>query len=168
MRFDNPDVQALYEDINWLADEDGYTLNPDEEQLNDLLTGIAENEKRYGYRLCPCRITAGALSDDMDIICPCDYRDPDLAEFGCCLCTLYVNDDWISGRKSHDPIPERRPAEYYMSGYRMRDDELIKGEEKMISVWRCKVCGYLCAREEPPGVCPICRAKKERFEKFEM
>jgi ABC-type ATPase with predicted acetyltransferase domain len=22
-------------------------------------------------------------------------------------------------------------------------------------VWRCKVCGYLCARDGPPEVCPI-------------
>jgi len=27
-------------------------------------------------------------------------------------------------------------------------------------VWRCKVCGYLCARNEAPGVCPICEAKR--------
>ncbi|MFQ3675710.1 MAG: rubredoxin-like domain-containing protein, partial [Endomicrobiia bacterium] len=35
-----------------------------------------------------------------------------------------------------------------------------------LPIWRCKVCGYLCARESPPEVCPICKAKKERFEKF--
>jgi ferredoxin-thioredoxin reductase catalytic chain len=28
------------------------------------------------------------------------------------------------------------------------------------------VCGYLCAREEPPGTCPICKAEKDRFERF--
>ncbi len=33
-------------------------------------------------------------------------------------------------------------------------------------VWRCKVCGYLCARDEPPGLCPVCKAGKERFERF--
>jgi ferredoxin-thioredoxin reductase catalytic chain len=33
-------------------------------------------------------------------------------------------------------------------------------------VWRCKVCGYLCARDGPPEICPICKAKKERFERF--
>ena len=33
-------------------------------------------------------------------------------------------------------------------------------------VWRCKVCGYLCGRDEPPEVCPICKAKKDRFERF--
>lgn len=35
-----------------------------------------------------------------------------------------------------------------------------------IPVWRCKVCGYLCAREKPPEVCPICKVKKDRFERF--
>jgi rubrerythrin len=28
------------------------------------------------------------------------------------------------------------------------------------------VCGYLCARDEPPETCPVCKAKKERFERF--
>jgi rubrerythrin len=35
-----------------------------------------------------------------------------------------------------------------------------------LPVWRCKVCGYLCAREQPPGICPVCKAKKDRFERF--
>jgi len=35
-----------------------------------------------------------------------------------------------------------------------------------LPVWCCKVCGYLCARDEPPELCPICKAKKERFERF--
>lgn len=33
-------------------------------------------------------------------------------------------------------------------------------------VWRYKVCGYLCGRDEPPEVCPICKVKKDRFELF--
>ena len=39
-------------------------------------------------------------------------------------------------------------------------------ESIKIPVWRCKVCGYLCAREQPPEVCPICKVKKDRFERF--
>jgi rubrerythrin len=35
-----------------------------------------------------------------------------------------------------------------------------------LPVWRCTVCGYLCAREGPPEVCPICKVGKERFERF--
>jgi rubrerythrin len=37
-----------------------------------------------------------------------------------------------------------------------------------IRVWRCRVCGYLCARTEPPEVCPICKVGKERFELFPL
>jgi rubrerythrin len=35
-----------------------------------------------------------------------------------------------------------------------------------IPVWRCRVCGYLCARNEPPDICPICKVTKDRFERF--
>ena len=55
-----------------------------------------------------------------------------------------------------------------------RDDRLKEIKTKsagsmfLISkpVWRCKVCGYLCGRDEPPEICPICKAKKEKFEHF--
>ena len=33
-------------------------------------------------------------------------------------------------------------------------------------VWRCRVGGYLAARDEPPEICPVCKAKKDRFELF--
>lgn len=33
-------------------------------------------------------------------------------------------------------------------------------------IWRCRVCGYLSSGENPPEVCPVCKAKKDRFEKF--
>jgi ferredoxin-thioredoxin reductase catalytic chain len=41
-----------------------------------------------------------------------------------------------------------------------------KPKELAYPVWRCKVCGYICARDEPPDLCPICKASKERFERF--
>jgi len=47
-----------------------------------------------------------------------------------------------------------------------------KGEEVVVSgmgiaypVWRCKVCGYLCARDAPAGACPICKAR-DRWERL--
>ena len=69
----------------------------------------------------------------------------------------------VNGRKAVSSIPERRPP----------PDERKKSKPATASlgnlplpVWRCKVCGYLCARDGPPEVCPICKAKKDRFEKF--
>ena len=29
--------------------------------------------------------------------------------------------------------------------------------------WYCKQCGYICYREEPPYLCPICKANRELF-----
>lgn len=37
-----------------------------------------------------------------------------------------------------------------------------------VRVWRCRVCGYLCARPAPPEVCPICKVSRDRFEPFPL
>jgi ferredoxin-thioredoxin reductase catalytic chain len=161
-------IEEMLDSIKKIAHEDGYKLNPDTIELGYILQGIWDNEQRYGYPSCPCRLASGTLANDMDIICPCNYRDADIADYGCCLCTLYVNDDWISGRIPHEQVPERRSQEYAIKGYPSIKEQKDAGGGEMIEVYRCQVCGYLCAREEAPDMCPICRAKKERFEKFKM
>lgn len=52
----------------------------------------------------------------------------------------------------------------------MAEDRTGAGSEAApgIRVWRCKVCGYLCARAGPPETCPICKVSRERFEPFEF
>ncbi|MHC1786622.1 MAG: rubredoxin-like domain-containing protein [Christensenellales bacterium] len=30
--------------------------------------------------------------------------------------------------------------------------------------WICKVCGYIHEGAEPPAICPVCKAPRERFE----
>ncbi|MFQ6050914.1 MAG: ferredoxin-thioredoxin reductase catalytic domain-containing protein [Candidatus Hydrothermarchaeota archaeon] len=107
-------VEDLYNTLKIYAEKTGYTLNPDWEILSKILEGLLRNEERYGYRSCPCRMASGVLSEDRDIICPCDYRDPDLDEYGRCLCTLYVTDDYIKGKKKYETIPDRRPIERYL------------------------------------------------------
>ena len=34
-------------------------------------------------------------------------------------------------------------------------------------LWYCKQCGYVVFREDPPYVCPICKAKKELFAEID-
>jgi ferredoxin-thioredoxin reductase catalytic chain len=158
------EIDRLYERLFREAESAGYHLNPDVEFTKGLVRSLIINERRYGYRACPCRLASGKNKDDLDIICPCDYRDPDLSEFGACYCALYVSDAVRKGEKQAGSIPERRlpPAE--------RGRETPKEGRRpaglSLPVWRCKVCGYLCAREQPPEVCPICKAKKDRFERF--
>jgi len=161
-------VLATYEHLNKEAGEGGYLLNPDRTFTLRLIQGLLENQKRYGYWNCPCRLAFGERAKDVDVICPCYYRDADVEEYGACYCALYVSEDWVAGRKPHKSIPERRPEKFMAEGYSEPAPEARAGTEKPLSypVWRCKVCGYLCAREEPPGRCPICKVTKDRFERF--
>lgn len=145
------------------AEAGGYFLNPDVSFVESLVAGICVNETRYGYPACPCRLSMGVREDDLDIICPCDYRDPDLTQYGSCYCALYVSGDVASGKQKIGSIPERRPPR----AERMKKTGgVLQAGTLPFPVWRCRVCGYLCARENPPLVCPICKVTQDRFERF--
>jgi ferredoxin-thioredoxin reductase catalytic subunit len=160
-------IDKLYKKLNQEAEASGYHLNPDEEFTKDLVEGLLINEKRYGYWACPCRLASREKDKDLDIICPCDYRDPDLNDYDTCYCGLYVSAAVVMGEKEVKKIPERRPPKAEREKRKKESGNKSVGLSKLSKpVWRCKVCGYLCARDEPPEVCPICRAKKERFERF--
>jgi len=77
-------VEQLYRKLERDAGEAGYQLNPDREMTLDLVRGLAANRSRYSYMLCPCRLSGGGRAADLDIICPCDYRDADLDEYDTC------------------------------------------------------------------------------------
>lgn len=160
-------VETQYYELRREAEKNAYYLNPDVEFVKDLLRSLLTNEQRYGYRSCPCRLSSGNKREDLDIICPCDYRDPDLAEYGACYCALFVSKSIADGKRDAEPIPERRSPEDERKFAYAEVNEMIEKQETLpYPVWRCKVCGYLCARDEPPGTCPICKAQKERFEQF--
>ncbi|MFA5222682.1 MAG: ferredoxin-thioredoxin reductase catalytic domain-containing protein [Methanoregula sp.] len=93
------DVDRAYEILKKDALDGGYRINPDTEFVKNLVRGLLRNEQRYGYRACPCRLASGKKEEDLDIICPCDYRDTDVEEYGACYCALYVNEAIAMGRK---------------------------------------------------------------------
>ncbi|NMB76543.1 MAG: ferredoxin:glutaredoxin reductase [Myxococcales bacterium] len=152
------------------AEAGGYLLNPDRELVLDLMEGLLVNQARYGYMACPCRLADGTREQDRDIICPCDYRDDDLAEHGGCYCGLYVSQAVAEGKRKLKPVPERRgekrPEPSGTAQGEEHRDELVGFTRSGIPVWRCVVCGYLCARPKPPLKCPICKADQDRFERF--
>ncbi|HNR95793.1 MAG: Ferredoxin thioredoxin reductase catalytic beta chain [Chloroflexi bacterium ADurb.Bin180] len=158
-------VEARLSKIRQEAESGGYQLNPDLEFVKMLVEGLLVNEQRYGYPSCPCRIASGVASEDLDIVCPCDYRDPDLAEYEACYCALYVSQAIAKGIKKPKSIPERRPPPEQRT-QPTAEPANAPPAKLTYPVWRCRVCGYLCARDEPPETCPICKAKKERFERF--
>jgi ferredoxin-thioredoxin reductase catalytic chain len=161
----------------------GYYLNPNPDFLKDLLEGLKQNEERYGYPSCPCRLASGKFEFDRDIICPCDYRDPDVAEYGTCYCALYVRKDLFEGKTPIPPVPERRPLEKQSRAYGMALETPTAKKEKpsettvesakapsevKMKLWYCKQCGYVVFREDPPYVCPICKAKRELFAEIKI
>jgi ferredoxin-thioredoxin reductase catalytic subunit len=158
----NEMVDDLYARIKLEAEAGGYHLNPDEEVTRDLIEALLTNTQRFGYQSCPCRLAGGVREQDLDIICPCDYRDPDLAEFGSCYCALYVSNVIAEGKQEAEPIPERRGKKVESGKGKVER----KAGDLPYPVWRCPVCGYLCAREHPPESCPICKADKDRFQRF--
>jgi ferredoxin-thioredoxin reductase catalytic subunit/rubredoxin len=153
-------TEKLLNKIEQDAVSSGYNLNPERPFTKSLIQGLVANEERYGYQACPCRLASGDMEKDLDIICPCDYRDPDLDQYGACYCALYVDEDILSGKKKAKAIPDRR----FDDKQENQPGKIAQGLS--YPVWRCKVCGYLCARDNPPAVCPVCKAKKDRFEVF--
>ena len=181
------EVERLFQRLDKEAESAGYHLNPDRKFTLGLIEGMLVNEGRHGYWACPCRLASGVKKEDLDIICPCDYRDADLADYGTCYCALYVSQDVVDGKRKAARIPERRPpegaaaSEALPSPAERMSASPSPGEEAhpvpgtpglpdlsglKYPLWRCKVCGYLCARGQPPEVCPICKAKKDRFERL--
>jgi ferredoxin-thioredoxin reductase catalytic subunit len=172
--------QTILNSMQKNATENGYFLCPDAQLLNDLIDGLATNTNRHGYGSCPCRVSCGSKKYDVDIICPCEYRDADIDEFGMCYCGLFVSKQIKEDPSQMGPIPERRPREVQdaaFSAIETKQQTPVKSKTipvqstttvAAIPVWRCSVCGYLCAREIPPPICPICKAKSERFEPFTL
>jgi ferredoxin-thioredoxin reductase catalytic chain len=101
-------VNGLYEKLRVFNKKRGYFLNQDTEFAKALVNSLVVNEERYGYQACPCRLATGVRTDDLDIICPCDYRDSDILDYGACYCGLYVSHSISEGKQELKPIPERR------------------------------------------------------------
>jgi ferredoxin-thioredoxin reductase catalytic chain len=155
------EVQEYRLELEKVLQGRGYYLNPDNSYTNDLIRGILVNIKRYGYGCCPCRLAKKDKAKDIDVICPCYYRDDDVSEFGACFCGLYVSQKFFKERTDILSIPERRAKPKPVP-------RSIPMDELKIShtIWRCNVCGYLAARDTAPDICPICGVPKDRFEVF--
>jgi ferredoxin-thioredoxin reductase catalytic subunit len=108
------ETEKLYEMLKKVQEAKGYFFNKDKERVFDLLEALLINKNRYGYMCCPCRLASGDREHDRDIICPCEYRGPDVEEYGSCYCNLYVSADWNEGKVEKRYVPERRPPEKYL------------------------------------------------------
>jgi ferredoxin-thioredoxin reductase catalytic subunit len=95
--------------MEMVAKKQGWHLNRDQEFTDILVEGLTKNFNRYGYYLCPCRDSDGSFDKDKDIVCPCDFAKPDVAEFGHCYCGLYLTPEFWESKEEPGGVPERRP-----------------------------------------------------------
>lgn len=105
------EVERLYENLRKIQEPKGYFFNKDKDRVIELLEALLVNRVRYGYMACPCRLASGDRKNDSDIICPCEYREPDVSQYGSCYCNLYVSREWNQEKIPHVYVPERRPAQ---------------------------------------------------------
>lgn len=100
--------EDVKEYVERISIRNGWKLNSDKEQLDDLISGLQDNFNRLGYYNCPCRDSQEDRQLDRDIICPCRYAEPDIKNYGYCYCTLYQRLDFEPSQPLK-MIPERRP-----------------------------------------------------------
>ena len=104
-------AQELYEMLKKSQEPKGCFFNRDMARTMELMEALLVNKERYGYMCCPCRLSSGDREKDRDIICPCVYREPDMAQYGSRYCNLYVSQAWNRGDVAVEYVPGRRPPE---------------------------------------------------------
>ncbi len=112
MSFNMETKEGMMEYCEKICEINDWILQKDDETLQDLIEGLVENKKRYGYQSCPCRFACGKRELDRDIICPCEYVPPDIEEYGACYCNLFLSPNFYKEQaEEFKQIPERRPIE---------------------------------------------------------
>jgi len=77
------------------AEKAGYALNPDEDELETVLQGLAENKEEFGRQYCPCRLVTGDEEEDRPKICPCEWHEEEIEDMGHCHCRLFFDPDEV-------------------------------------------------------------------------
>lgn len=85
------DKEGLYRMWPKFTEGKDFQLNPNREITDMVAEGLLDNEKKYGLRLCPCRLRDGTKERDLELICPCKFKAQVTWEKeGRCWCGLFV------------------------------------------------------------------------------
>jgi len=86
------DFDDLLEEMEEYAKKHGLKLNPNQKVVETIIKGLLMNEKKYGWRFCPCRKVTGDFKEDWQKICPCKFHWDEIEKDGHCHCGLFVKE----------------------------------------------------------------------------
>lgn len=93
--FADPPYEAILRFLRKYASAKGLALNPNPQELNRVITGLAHNQKEKGFRYCPCRPLSGDPKEDAKKICPCFWHRDEIKKDGRCHCNLFWSKDCL-------------------------------------------------------------------------
>ena len=70
-----------------------YALNPSWMMTTNLQIWLSEMEATFGKRYCPCFEPSGDAQLDKKMLCPCEFIDDEIKEYGTCHCALFGSQD---------------------------------------------------------------------------
>ncbi len=97
--------------IRKFGEQKGYSVNPRWMVYTNLRLWLADSERMYGRRYCPCFEPTGDPVADKKLICPCAYLEQEVRDRGWCHCTLF-------GREDLTPADYKRAEGQLMDEYR--------------------------------------------------
>ena len=85
----NNEIEKAIREYEDYANKNGFSLNSDKEAVTRIIRGLFENEKKHGFRYCPCRRVTDNPEENKKIICPCEFHLAEIEKYGHCLCKLF-------------------------------------------------------------------------------
>jgi len=89
-----------------------YALNPSLMMSKNLEVWLSEMEATFGKRFCPCFESSGDAELDKKMLCPCEFIEDEIEEYGTCHCALF-------GRADLDKAGWKASSQRLMKEYRV-------------------------------------------------
>lgn len=89
-----------------------YALNPSWMMTTNLEIWLSEMEATFGKRYCPCFEPSGDAQLDKKMLCPCEFIEDEIKEYGTCHCALF-------GRADLDKAGWKASSKRLMSEYQV-------------------------------------------------
>lgn len=87
------EVKKQHRWITKYTAQKNYALNPSWMMSTNLEIWLSEMEATFGKRYCPCFEPSGDAELDKKMLCPCEFIDDEIAEYGTCHCALFGSPD---------------------------------------------------------------------------